>query len=592
MALPAPNLRLAAVRIQDFRAIADLYVPLAKGTTVLIGMNNVGKTAFLAALDVAIGRGRSSVHDLRVAPSTSPNYFLIDLRFEPMSGDTFLQPVVDVVGTGIQLGAGGDCDYFVIRTRGERDPKKTDPTTRRTFLKDWETTRAKADALADHPSAVVTADVRNLVNYELLGAQRDGVAQLRNKRTHWGRAVADLQLDPKVRSEVETSLVALKDKVVGGSQPLQDLHTELSDVAGVLGRPDVKVEIEAIPTEADDLLRSMELLLTEAGQGALPLVAQGMGTRSLTALLIFRGYLSATLKALSPTGSLSLSSFEEPESHLHPQAQKAVLSLLEKVPGQRIFSTHSAIVASAADLLSIRILRREANGPEATWLKDGVLDVEGLTMARRFIQRRNADILFSRVVGLYEGDTEDAAIPLLADAHFGTSAGGKGISFVNVEGAGNYKHFLALLEELKIPWVILADGDPAGVNGLAAASRAINKALPHGPDVEIVGTGRDFEQAVLAAGLRAQAEAAIATYFGATALTDWKTRRNGSPMRGGALRDFTSAGWEERLVLDFMGANKGHYGAALADELIKRSAVPAFATSFFRKLSAKIPAPK
>ena len=41
----------------------------------------------------------------------------------------------------------------------------------------------------------------------------------------------------------------------------------------------------------------MDLLLTETGQKALPIAVQGMGTRSLSALLIFRAYVRSVLAA-------------------------------------------------------------------------------------------------------------------------------------------------------------------------------------------------------------------------------------------------------------------------------------------------------
>ena len=60
------GLRIAEVSIRNFRVLQDVWMPLGE-TTVLIGANNSGKTAFLDALDVAIGdRTRASEDDLFV----------------------------------------------------------------------------------------------------------------------------------------------------------------------------------------------------------------------------------------------------------------------------------------------------------------------------------------------------------------------------------------------------------------------------------------------------------------------------------------------------------------------------------------------
>jgi hypothetical protein len=225
-----------------------------------------------------------------------------------------------------------------------------------------------------------------------------------------------------------------------------------------------------------------------------------------------------------------------------------------------------------------------------TWLAAGTFDLDALAMAQRFVQRRNAEVLFARVVALYEGHTEDAAIPILARSFFGAGGAVHGVSFVNVEGANSHKHVVLLLEQLGIPWVILADNDPAGVGGLGMLETALARPL-RADEIERLPAGMDFEKAVLAEGLRPHVESAIASFFGATALADHKTNRHGTALSGGGVRDFASAGWEDRLVLDFMGANKGLYGTALASTLVSASIIPNFAKQFFAKVQARLSPP-
>src|SRR4051812_15921268 len=57
-----PNLKIAEIRIQDFRTIQDLWMP-TRSSLVLLGENNSGKTAFLSALDVALGTARARNED-------------------------------------------------------------------------------------------------------------------------------------------------------------------------------------------------------------------------------------------------------------------------------------------------------------------------------------------------------------------------------------------------------------------------------------------------------------------------------------------------------------------------------------------------
>ncbi|MGA3125033.1 MAG: AAA family ATPase, partial [Polyangiaceae bacterium] len=300
-----PNLRLAEIRVQDFRTIKDLWMPL-RPNLVLLGENNSGKTSFLAALDVALGTARAKDEDLRNdSRGKSAARLVIDVRFEPRTGDDFDEPTAQVLGNGpIQL-KGNELPFFAIRSKGEIDPKRGELALKRTFLKGWARDRAGAEQLTELASTHVSADHRALVAFNLLDARRDAVEQLRNRRTFWGQIVSDLRLTSAVRKEVEDALVELRSKLKTGSAPLAALEKELQDIRHVIAHPELDVEVSALPVEVDDLLRAMDLLLTETGQKALPIAMQGMGTRSLAALLIFRAYVRSILATAGGAGTLA-----------------------------------------------------------------------------------------------------------------------------------------------------------------------------------------------------------------------------------------------------------------------------------------------
>lgn len=597
-ALREPNLRVAEIRVQDFRTIKDLWMPLRRNV-VLLGENNSGKTSFLAALDVALGTARAKEDDLRNdSNGASATRFVIDVRFEPRAGDDFDDPTAQVLGNGpIQL-KGTEPPFFVIRSKAEIDPKRGELTLKRTFLKGWARDRAEAEKLSELASVQVSRDHRSLVTFNLLDARRDAVEQLRNRRTFWGQIVADLRLSAELRKDVETALAAIGAKVKSGSVPLAALQKELQDIQQVIAHPKLDVEVLALPVEVEDLLRAMDLLLTETGQTALPIAIQGMGTRSLSALLIFRAYVRSVLSIAGGRGTLSVAAFEEPEAHLHPQAQRAVLSVIQQIPGERIISTHSPYVASAADVFDIRVFRREPDGTRAAWVSETdasgkpTFDKEQLAHLRRFVQQRHGEVLFARVVGLFEGDTEDAALPVLARSHWTAGPDSLGISLINVGGAGNYKHITTALTALSIPWVVFSDGDQEAKKGLAAAGKAIGRTVDEkSSEVVMLPNGYDFETYLLAEGFRALVEKAIGRFFGATALIDAKKSLHGQRGKGGVVRDYASAGWEERLVHDFMDGHKGTYGAALAEELVVAGKLPTQVKEFFQRLDVVLGRP-
>jgi putative ATP-dependent endonuclease of OLD family len=586
-----PNLRLAEIRVQDFRTIKDLWMPL-RPSLVLLGENNSGKTSFLAALDIALGTARAREEDLRHdSTSTAATRFVIDVRFEPRVGDDFDDPTAQVLGNGpIQL-KGAELPFFAIRSRAEVDPKRGDLTLKRYFLKGWARDRAGAAQVAELSSTNVSADHRALVAFNLLDARRDAVEQLRNRRTFWGQIVSDLRLAATVRKEVEDSLVALRAKLKTGSAPLAALEIELQDIRQVIAHPQLDVEVSALPVKVDDLLRSMDLLLTETGQTALPIAVQGMGTRSLSALLIFRAYVRSVLATAEGAGTLSVAAFEEPEAHLHPHAQRAVLSVIQQIPGERLISTHSPYVASVADVFDIRVFRRDANGTVASWIDETdaagkpTFDSEQLAHLRRFVQLRHGEVLFARAVGLFEGETEDAAFPVFARAYWSGGPDSLGISLVNVGGAGNYKHITTALTALHIPWVVFSDGDKAAVDGLAAAGKSIGRSLDHSSaEVVMLPNGHDFEAYLLAQGFRTEVENSIGRFFGPTALNDYKAKNHSQAGKKGATRDYASSGWEDRLAHDFMDRHKGTYGSSLADEIVATGALPVRVKDFFERI--------
>ena len=73
-------------------------------TTVLVGENNVGKTALLRALDLALGSVRADDDDFRVdeAGVRVPE-FLIDVKIAPADGSRFSDEVAGRLGDAIQL---------------------------------------------------------------------------------------------------------------------------------------------------------------------------------------------------------------------------------------------------------------------------------------------------------------------------------------------------------------------------------------------------------------------------------------------------------------------------------------------------------
>lgn len=581
---PEFGIRLRQVRVQGFRSLADVTVSLQPGLTVLLGENNSGKTSFLEALGVAFGERHPRVDDLHHTPRTAADRFTIDLTFEPTRGDELPDLIIDHVGLAVQLAppSAPAPAHFILRVSGERAETGDEVRLRRTFIK---TVQGRDEPLA---APAVSRELMDLLGFDLLDARRDIVEELRNKRSFWGRTLANLRLEAPQRESIERGLAALSDELVSRSALLAALQEELAQLSSGLAAGNLLVQLEPLPRQVDELFRAMDILITSPESDAFPITLQGMGTRSLAAMLTFRAYINLVrAQQEDRRQGLSLAAFEEPEAHLHPQAQRAIFGLLSGLSGQRIVSTHSSHIATLAELGSMRVFRRAGGMTQALRYDPSTLPHEDdREHLRRAIQDDYPELLFARAVVLVEGESEFAAFPVFARSYWpprGLDA--FGVTLVHTDGAGNSRHFAPLLEALKIPWLIFCDGDQAGLDGLAALSHALGRPMSDAsPEVVSLPTGQTWEGFLCADTSRA---AALQRAF-ADDLSDHKSRLHGQRRRGGAVRDYQSPGWEERLLFDWLCSVKGTMNRVIAEQLLgsppSREAIPDQILRLFRKI--------
>jgi putative ATP-dependent endonuclease of OLD family len=69
------------------------------------------------------------------------------------------------------------------------------------------------------------------------------------------------------------------------------------------------------------------------------------------------------------------------------------------------------------------------------------------------------EIFFSKIIVFFEGDTEEQALPILAEKFFNKTCIELGIDFFGVGGFGNYLPFIRVAESFNIPWFILSDAE-------------------------------------------------------------------------------------------------------------------------------------
>jgi putative ATP-dependent endonuclease of the OLD family len=524
---------LTDVRIQDFRGLRDLCTSL-DSLTVLIGENNAGKTSFLQALAIVFGPSRASHDDFYVAADgTRSERFVIDVRLTPATGIEFDDGMRARFKGTIQFpDASCSTEYVVIRATGEVDAVGGGVSLERRFLKGWASSRTDASVLETLPDHVGVQHLE-LVAFFLLDAKRDLVEELRVRNSHWGRLLSELEIASEAKAEIEKQLDELSREIIAASPILADVKAELRTVRDALTSSVSDVAISPLPGRVEELARGVDVLLKPPSGTPLPMRLHGQGARSLAAVMVFKSFIQRRVGASQTFRPLIIAAFEEPEAHLHPQAHRAMFHLIAALDAQKIVSTHSPyVVRVVEDVHSIRLLRRSPSGgiscncvPRTT---NGAptFSPDEITHLRKFVLRNNGEALFARLVVVFEGDTEDQALPIFARHHWKKDHAALGMSLARTDGAGSGKHVVRVLDQLEIPWVLFADGDSAGKKAVTAIEKALERKLT---DHELVQLPKDacLEQYLIDEGYREPIESAIA---------DSHHRAHGQPLGAEAPR--------------------------------------------------------
>jgi putative ATP-dependent endonuclease of OLD family len=560
---------IVSARVRDFRSLANIEVEL-NDLTVLIGANNAGKTSFLDALFAAIGVGRKSLtaDDVRLAPgeSTAPETreVIIDVMIRPVGAsgnvlDTYPEGSfwTSLWGT---TGIATDTDFkefTAIRTTLKWSAVRGEHVLERRFLKEW---KPFGDWITAAPQdRPVTAAHLEPLALHYIDAKRDLEEDLRKPGSFWRRLTEDLGLSTEEIAEMEKTLSAINEQIVGKSAILKHLKENLADLQNVVAADSGEVEVAPVARKLRDLSKGVDVSFNTAGAQSFPLSRHGMGTRSLAALLVFRAYASWRNKQATEGGNNvhSVLALEEPESHLHPQAQRSLFSHIKQVTGQRIVSTHSPYFAGQAQLTDLRLFRKSKGDTAVTRLDISALDKNDVRKLQDTVIDTRGDILFSRGVALFEGQTEEQALPVYAAKYWGATIHELGFCFVRVNGT-DYFPFIWLAKALSIPWYVFADGETGPV---AELNKALTKAgepeASQCGSVAVLPGGNNFELQLIAEGYLAEIELAIDALEGKSKyLDDYIKQMQGQKKKGGKTRDYTVANGRELAAIDYLEGNK------------------------------------
>lgn len=502
------------VRVRFFRCLRSVDVALDP-ITVLIGQNNSGKTNFLNALFAAIGAGQRIIsnddiflykHEVSVPKDRA---ITIDILIRPSDGEGRIlenfplgSPWVELWGNGLVQ----DEDYrdlVAIRTSFKWNAIKGEYVIERRFLKDWQTDASKwedSKPLEKVPP-ISASQIEPLALY-LLEAKRDIAEDLRTRSSFWNKMVEEHGLSPEDVKRIEDELSDINKNIVESSDVFTHIQSHLRDFHDTLSCDRRSIEITPLARHLRDLSRGMDVVLSTPDAPPFSLQKHGMGTRSLGTFFTFWAYMTWRQKQAGSGVVHPMTALEEPETHLHPQAQRALFRQIKKMPGQRIITTHSPYICGQAEISHMRHFSKLGEETLVSRLDLGLgpsrITDEDLRKIDRQVMNTRGDMLFARVLVFFEGETEEQALPDFAEKFWEKHPNDLGYSFIGVGGNGKYLPFLRMAEAFKIPWFILSDGEPKSIEAVNSALEAINQNLiPDNARVVVLPDGKNFEQYIV-----------------------------------------------------------------------------------------------
>ena len=576
------EIAITIARIHNFRSLVNLEVELSD-LTVLVGANNAGKTSFLDALFAAIGSGRKVLgsDDIRIdeheanAPKTRE--VLIDLQIRPVGIDGQIADKypegsfwTSLWGTqGIANDPLDSTEFTPIRTTLKWSEVKGEYVLERKFLKEW---KSFSDWItASTHDRIISAVQMEPIALHYVDAKRDLDDELRKQGSFWRRMTEDLGLDDADIATMEGMLTDINQQIVAKSEILKHLKTNLSDIQNVVSANSGGVDIAPVARKLRDLSKGVDVSFTTLGAQPFPLARHGMGTRSLASLLVFRAYVSWRHQQATKGGDKvhTVLALEEPESHLHPQAQRSLFAHIRAISGQRIVSTHSPYFAGQAQLEELRFFLKTGGTTDTRRLDlDSLKDPNDVRKLQETVIDSRGDILFSRGVVFFEGQTEEQALPIWASKYWGASVHELGFCFVRVNGT-DYFPFIWLAKSLSIPWYIFADGEALPVKNLdAALKKAGESSSDKCANVVVMPASKNFESQLIDEGYLPEIELALNQMSGSKAyLDDFIAQMHGQKAKGGVIRDYKSKDGRGRAAFDALTSAKTSVSKPLASTI-------------------------
>jgi putative ATP-dependent endonuclease of the OLD family len=467
-------MRVARLEIRNFRGIKTACLDF-DGHTLLLGMNNVGKSTVCEALELVLGPDRLS----RTPPVEEFDFF--NARYLEEDGQTPVSIEIDVTLTELseevankcaphahhwhlgdkralvqgEVAAVDDphvCECLRLKTVATYDAEE-DEFEAQTFFVD-------GPGNADGGLAVVPRKIKQLFGFLYLRALRTGSRALSLER---GSLLDVILKQRNVRTGIWESSI---DRLRGLDPPIDegaaDLAPILENIEKRLGQY-IHLEAGGRATQLfvsqltrEHLRKTISFFLkTSAGQAPVPF--QEVGTGTLNTLVLALLTFIADIKKDNVIFAM-----EEPEIALPPHTQRRIANYLLANTTQCLVTSHSPYLIERFDPSQIQVLRKDGDGEMTARLVPGASVLKG-KMYRRHARRGLAEGMLGRGVIVCEGVTEKDVLLAMADMMEESDPDSfypldlAGVTIISTDGDGSMPEFGAFFRAMHVKAFALYD---------------------------------------------------------------------------------------------------------------------------------------
>jgi len=342
------NILISEINIVNFRSIKNQNMVLSYNNFI-VGKNNSGKSNFIKAVQHGITFSEFTKDDIYASESDPYNEnkgIFIDVLFRPVQEKVISKDFNEawslIIGTAKQYDSIGNA-YFGMRTHVKFDGLRSRYITKKSFIRTW-----SKDYLHVTLTNDFTKDIYDNIVCVFLDAQRDIAKDITDRKSIWSRLTADITIDVNSKTKIENQLKKINSSLINHSEILKSIKTELKNTTSESKNT---IELNTITCDIESLYKGMNIFYSGENQSAVSVDNVGLGVRSWAVF--------STIKALNKINHqkayeideeyFPVILIEEPEAHIHPQAQRTIVKEILSLGGQIFVSTHSPYIFQEAN---------------------------------------------------------------------------------------------------------------------------------------------------------------------------------------------------------------------------------------------------